>query len=166
VTLAELKAILAGDIFAAFQEESGATDEVLQGYLDNGIPLDWARGFASRFRSMPVSRWPKVLHPPKLRLPRMQQERSMLSSKMELQNAGAKSKRVKIAASMTEQDTPAKKALFAANLTPQEVATALGVGRSTVNAWCNGTRSIPRRYRELLASKHRIPAKVWKNRAE
>ena len=91
---------------------------------------------------------------------------SMLGSKMELQNAGAKSKRVKIAASMTEQETPAKKALLAANLTPQDVADALKVGRSTVNAWCNGTRSIPKRYRDQLKKDHRIPPGVWKKTSE
>jgi DNA-binding transcriptional regulator YiaG len=96
----------------------------------------------------------------------MKADSSMLGSKMELQNAGAKSKRVKIAASMTEQETDAKRALLAANLTPQDVADALGVGRSTVNAWCNGTRSIPRRYRDRLKKDHRIPPGVWKKTAE
>lgn len=99
-------------------------------------------------------------------LPSTSAERSMLGSKMELQNAGAKSTRVKISAARTEQDTDAKKALLDANLTPQDVADTLKVGRSTVNAWCNGTRSIPRRYRDKLADKHGIPASVWKSQAE
>ncbi len=99
-------------------------------------------------------------------LPMVASQRSMLGSKMELQNAGAKSKRVKIAAKMTEHETPAKKALFAANVTPQEIADELGVGRSTVNAWCNGTRSIPRRYRERLLKKRNIPVGVWPNQAD
>ena len=88
-----------------------------------------------------------------------QQDRSMFGSKMELQRA-ATSKRVKIAAKMTS-DTDAKRALLEANLTSSDVATLLGVGQSTVNAWCTGARSIPRAHVDRLREKHRIPARVW-----
>jgi len=88
-----------------------------------------------------------------------QQHRSMLGSKMELQNA-RQSKRVKISRKMTS-DSVAKKALLEANITPKDVATLLGVGHSTVNAWCTGARSIPREHVERLREKHRIAAKVW-----
>jgi len=92
-------------------------------------------------------------------LPSISAERSMFGSKMELQNDRV-NKRVKISKAMTS-DSPAKKALLEANLTPKDIAALLGVGHSTVNAWCTGARSIPRQYVGRLKEKHRIPAKVW-----
>jgi DNA-binding transcriptional regulator YiaG len=90
---------------------------------------------------------------------------SMLRSKMELQNERV-NKRVKIAATMTTGATEAKRALLEAGLTPQDVATARKVGRSTVDAWCRGTRSIPRADRDWLKSRYGIPLRVWKKQAE
>lgn len=87
------------------------------------------------------------------------ESRSMFRSKMELENEQV-SKRVKISSKMTS-DSPAKKALLEANITPKDVAALLGVGHSTVNAWCTGARSIPRSHVDRLREKHRIPAKVW-----
>ncbi len=87
-------------------------------------------------------------------------QRSMLGSKMELQNTGA-NKRVRIAATMTAGATKAKRALLEAGLTPQDVADKRKVGRSTVDAWCRGTRAIPRAHRDWLEEKHGIPGRVW-----
>ena len=97
-------------------------------------------------------------------LSRIPKERSMLSSKMEELSAATK-KRVNISRSMTDNPTKARKAILDAGLTPQDIADTLGVGRSTVNAWCNGTRSIPQRYAERLLKRHHIPLDAWKNRA-
>lgn len=92
-------------------------------------------------------------------LPSITRDRSMFGSKMEIENERA-NKRVKIAASMTS-DSDAKRALLEAGITSRDVASLLGVGHSTVNAWCTGARSIPRGYVDRLREKHRIPAKVW-----
>jgi DNA-binding transcriptional regulator YiaG len=89
----------------------------------------------------------------------IREERSMLSSKMELQNERV-NKRVKISATMTSE-SGAKRALLEAGITPRDVAALLGVGHSTVNAWCTGARSIPRAHVDRLREKHKIPAKVW-----
>lgn len=95
----------------------------------------------------------------------IKRERSMLSSKMELENARV-NKRVKIAATMTGNATKAKRALLEVGLTPQDVADKRKVGRSTVDAWCRGTRSIPRADREWLKAEYGIPFHVWKKQAE
>jgi hypothetical protein len=94
------------------------------------------------------------------RLTNMLPKRSMLSSKMELQKPPT-STRVKIAATKTERASDAKRALLEAGLTDGDVAKLLKVGRSTVNAWCGGTRPIPQRYAEALKTKHKISLNVW-----
>lgn len=91
---------------------------------------------------------------------------SMFGSKMELQNAGAKDRHVKTAATMTKRETRARKALLNANLTPQDVASELKVGRSTVNAWLTGTRSIPKHHARTLKEKRRIPLDAWEKLGE
>lgn len=102
------------------------------------------------------------------RLTNTQQDRSMSGSKMELRNVETKSTRVRIAAAMTEQETPARKAILDANVTPQEIADELKVGRSTVQAWIDGTRSIPDGHVEALSKPHgtrrAIRPRVWKKR--
>ncbi len=93
------------------------------------------------------------------------QQRSMLGSKMETENHVA-NKRVKISQAMTTNASEAKQALTEAGLTPQDVADKRKVGRSTVDAWCRGTRPIPRKHREWLTEKYGIPARVWLKRAD
>lgn len=99
------------------------------------------------------------------RLTGTQQDRSMFRSKMDIQVATAR-KNVKTSAKMSS-DSEAKKALIEAEITPRDVAKLLGVGHSTVNAWCTGARSIPKRYAARLASsKHKIPVGVWPKLAD
>jgi len=89
----------------------------------------------------------------------------MFSSKMELEKPPA-NKRVSIAVGMTDNETPARKAVMEAGVTPADIASELGVGRSTVQAWITGDRSIPRSCRDALAkpkgARKAIKAGVWK----
>lgn len=153
VSFDDLVALFKDALLDLFLRSAELTREELRGFYLHGVPHEWAVALEKRC-GIPLSAWPKVLRPPKLPLSNMQQDRSMLGSKMELRNADAKSTRVKIAAGMTDNETPARKAILDANVTPQDIAKELGVGRSTVNAWCNGTRSIPTKYREALARGH------------
>lgn len=160
MTYEEFEAALQVFLFDEWLRRVGWEKDVVRGFFEHGIPVEYAKLIAETLGpKFPVSIWPKLLHPPKAVSTTINGSRSMFSSKMEIENARA-SKRVKIAASMTS-DSNAKRALLEANITPKDVAALLGVGHSTVNAWCTGARSIPRCYVNRLREKHRIPANVW-----
>lgn len=89
-------------------------------------------------------------------------KRSIVSSKVEA-NVATKSRFVRQAASRTRRDSEAKKLLLEAGMTDQLVADLLRVGRSTVNAWFGGKRSIPRAYAEKLQKLHAVPVSAWPN---
>lgn len=152
-------------LYATWRDELKVTRETLRGFAA-AVPEEWAVALQHGFPDIHVEDWEKVITaPPKPALRKHAEKRSMLGSKMELQNERV-NKRVKIAATMTEDATKAKRALLEAGVTPQDVADSLGVGRSTVNAWCNGTRSIPKRYASKLLKQHRIPLDAWQKTGE
>lgn len=48
-------------------EAAGLTDEMLRGFLAHGIPIEWAQAIDDGTEgSIPVSWWPKLIHPPKV----------------------------------------------------------------------------------------------------
>lgn len=164
----EIRAAMAEDLADMFQVDADLGNNRIQGFIDHGIPAEWAESLSRRFPRLPVSIWPKLLHGPRLGSTN-KKRRSIIGSKMEL-DTEPKTKRVKIAAGRTQQETDAKRALLEAGVTPAEVATERGVGRSTVNAWCLGTRGIPERHRAALSKSHgkrkAIDPTVWPKLAE
>ncbi len=88
-------------------------------------------------------------------------KRSIVGSKVEA-NVTGKSRFVRQAASRTRRDSEAKRTLLEAGYTDQDVADALKVGRSTVNAWFSGARSIPAVHvKTLAAAPFKVPASAW-----
>lgn len=89
-------------------------------------------------------------------------DRSIVSSKVEA-NVATKSRYVRQAASRTRRTSEAKRLLLEAGMTDQLIADALHVGRSTVNAWFGGKRSIPRSLAAKLEKLHGVPVSAWPN---
>jgi hypothetical protein len=85
--------------------------------------------------------------------------RSNISSNMQAETEG-KSRRTKISAGRAQKETPSRLASVAADLTDLMIADITGAGRSTVQAWHSGARSIPRAHAEKLA-KRGIPVSSW-----
>lgn len=93
-----------------------------------------------------------------LHLPR---ERSILPKTMEVATL-PKSKGAKIAANRSEHLTPSRLACIEKDLSDPMIAEFLACGRSTVQAWHNGTRPIPKTFSDKLSIKYGIPISVWK----
>jgi hypothetical protein len=90
--------------------------------------------------------------------------RATIRSNVQLDLSG-KSARVKNAGSRTRKGSAAKQAMLLANKTDADAAEACKVGRSTVNAWVNGTRSIPPQHEKTLAkAPFFIPPGSWPKR--
>jgi hypothetical protein len=88
-----------------------------------------------------------------------------LSSNVQL-DLSSKSARVKNAGTRTRKGSPAKQALLLSGHTDKDLAEACAVGRSTVNAWMNGTRAIPPQHVKTAARPpFNIPLLSWPKRA-
>jgi hypothetical protein len=98
-------------------------------------------------------------------LPNTGNHRSIVGSKMQLQNAPT-TKKMRIAASRTKRAHPAKKIWLESGRTDKDIAKEVGVGRSTVSAWMaepgtDGFRPIPRRLAERFLRDDKIPLEAW-----
>lgn len=90
-------------------------------------------------------------------------ERSNIRPMVPAVESGTRSKGAKIAAGRARALTPSRLACIEAELSDGMIAELVSCGRSTVQAWHDGTRPIPRAAAEKLA-KHEprpVPIKVW-----
>lgn len=97
-------------------------------------------------------------------LPRLtiaRQRRSIVRSKVEA-NVSSQSRYVRQAAARTRSESEAKRLLLEAGWTDSRVAKLLKVGRSTVNAYYSGRRSIPDEHAEKLSGPPwNVPRSAW-----
>jgi len=91
--------------------------------------------------------------------------RSIIGSNMELATPGA-TKKVRIAAGRTKRNHQAKRAFLEHGKTDEDISKEVGVGRSTVNAWYAGSRSIPGKHAKHFEKKYGVPRSAWAKVAE
>jgi transcriptional regulator with XRE-family HTH domain len=78
-------------------------------------------------------------------------KRSMVGSNMEASPLAGKPENVRTSANRARHKSAAREAMIAGNHTAKDLANACKVGRSTANAWLNGTRGIAPEYVAKLA---------------
>lgn len=87
--------------------------------------------------------------------------RSMVNSKMEGLDLTGKPEHVRTAGARTRRTSEAKRLLLLAGFADSDVAKALKVGRSTVNAWFSRL-AIPRRHAVTLSKPpYGVPLDAW-----
>ena len=92
----------------------------------------------------------------------MREKRSMVSSNMEAPSLAGKPENVRTSANRARRSSAARDAMIASNHVAADLAKSCRVGRSTMNAYLNGTRAVPGVVRERLAhAPYLIPADSW-----
>lgn len=89
-------------------------------------------------------------------------KRSMVGSNMEASNLAGRPENVRTSANRARRESKAREAMIAGNHVAADLARACKVGRSTANAWLNGTRGIAPEHKATLARPpFSIPPASW-----
>lgn len=89
-------------------------------------------------------------------------KRSMVGSNMEASSLAGKPENVRTSANRARRSSPARDAMIASNHVAGDLAKVCKVGRSTMNAYLNGTRAAPPEVRAKLAvAPWNIPPLSW-----
>lgn len=134
--LAKLGAFLA----AEWMVRSTWDRETLAGFIEHGIPVEWARLLDRTTKgAIPVEWWPKLIHPPKALHTRSQRARVN-----DVDNAA------KLNMSRSSSDDPFTKACRAKDLTQNGLADKLGIPASLLSMYRRGVRRIPQARAERI----------------
>lgn len=89
-------------------------------------------------------------------------KRSMVGSNMEASSLAGKPENVRTSANRARHKSDAREAMIAGNHVAGDLARACKVGRSTMNAYLNGTRAVPPEVKAKLAPPpYSIPPASW-----
>lgn len=135
MTLAKLRELVGEFLVKEWQVRADLSDERLQSFLDHGIPEDWAQAIASAIPTLPVSVWPKLLHPPKL-LQKRTRPSIVNSNKMNADH------RLAISKGRAEKD-PFAKAARKRGYSQNSLAKAVGIPASLLSMYRREDRKIP-----------------------
>lgn len=124
---------ISAELFSSWVTEAGLTEETIRGFFPHGIPAEWAKAIAQSFRSVPVSEWPKVIHPPRVLHKRLR--RATVNSEMHADHRQAISR-----------SRPGDEAFRNAigRYTQNELAKAVGISPATLSFYRNG-RKVPKK---------------------
>ncbi len=92
----------------------------------------------------------------------MRRNRSMVGSNMEASDLAGKPENVRTSANRARRQSAARDAMIASNHVAADLAKVCKVGRSTMNAYLNGTRPVPPEVKAKLApAPYLIPPSSW-----
>lgn len=138
--LAELGQILVGEIL----ERSNWTPELWQSFYDHGIPIEYARWLEkSTGGKFPVSRWPKVIHPPKALHKRL---RSSTVNEPSME----KSHRLAISEGHDNRDEAFRKVIRAKGFSQNTLAKRVGLNPAVLSLHRSSLRRIKRSKAEAI----------------
>lgn len=122
-------------------EEIGWNRDTIVGFLEHGIPVDYAKVIASTMidketgvSAIPVSLWPKLLHPPKSLTKKL--------TPVNVNSAVTEEHRMNIAKGQKPGDK-FMAAITAKGFSQGRLAAALGVKPALLSMYRNGKRPIP-----------------------
>ena len=146
-------------LFEAWLSEAGLSEDAVRGFLEHGIPAEWAAAIADAFAgAVKVSDWPKVIAAPKHR--REVLHKRLRSSSVNVDMHADQ----RLAISKGQKgDEAFRKAIRAKGYTQNGLARAVGISPAVLSLHRNELRKIPKARAEAIQKLTGWPAdgKHW-----
>lgn len=136
MTFDEIEMAIMRKAYAVWLKGAGIDREWLRHAHEHGIAIEHARALADGLEGdLPVSAWPKVLHPPKLLHKRLRP--ASINGNMDIEH------RLRISEGSGKTDEAFRKAIRAKNFTQNKLAKAIGVNQAVLSLHRQKLRKIP-----------------------